>query len=48
MKYAFIAAILLGGGIGLLISPAFELRLAGFNLLGFVPVLVGVWLIDKE
>lgn len=45
MKYmrALIAVTLIGGGIGILVSPAFNSGFAGYNLLGFVAVSVGLW-----
>lgn len=43
---ATVAAALIGVGIGLLISPAFWPEFAGPNLLGFIPVAAGLWLIN--
>lgn len=47
MKYTLvtvIAAFSIGGGLGILIAPISRPELVGWNLLGFIPVLVGFWL----
>ena len=48
MEYVciLVAIALMGGGIGVVMYPAFDPEFIGYNFLGFVPVLVGLWLAD--
>lgn len=44
---SWLAAIFNGAGIGFLIIPAFRPELAGWNLLGFVPLAIGIYFTNK-
>ena len=47
MIWSFLAAIFTGAGIGSLISPAFFPVLELWNLLGFIPVAIGVYFMSR-